>query len=362
MSYIERIIKNVCNIKENQFRDFYGNIQEADCLILVAEGRSESAMFVGLGQMNKTMITVGDVDFPGRDIIEAAPILEKKYKKIALIVNSGSGETSFPEQVVRELVEHINREKSKKFTVNVITSKPTSSLGEQGRQFGTIVELKGREENRKEEEPSEEGIMNDVYELGSMVLFQKLKESINEGKDYQAVFSKIEQETEIIKQIVNDFVASDVYQENIRNMETRVKVVIGGKGPGRNVAKITAIRLQHVKRVLCGEANLAGPFAPRTQAADVLLLISWSGENATVLDWARNHKEMGGYVSSIVGKESHLSRESKSFIIDAPPTIFYERAAFALSPLPLHLLERIRKRGYKIPDWLVRWLAHTPFE
>jgi len=184
--------------------------------------------------------------------------------------------------------------------------------------------------------------MNDIYELATMLFLQKTKESIKKEQDYQTVFTKIQNEGRIIKKIINDFTTHDIYQELLKKLETRAKITIGGMGPARNVAKMTAIRMQHIKRILCGDCRLAGPFAPRTEPGDILLLISWSGETATILNWAREHKKMGGYIYSIVGQESPLSRESHSITIeDADDETFDQRTAFALSPLPISLLEMV---------------------
>ncbi|MCK4475839.1 MAG: hypothetical protein KAU16_03855, partial [Methanophagales archaeon] len=62
------------------------------------------------------------------------------------------------------------------------------------------------------------------------------------------------------------------------------------------------------------------------------------------------------------GNESTLSRESDSFIIDATPTTFYERATFALSPLPLHLVKRLHERGFRLPEYIMEWWQHSVTE
>ena len=233
-------------------------------------------MYIGLGQIDRSVRIVGDVDFPGRNIVEAAPELQSKYKKIALVVNSGSGETPSSKQVARELAEYIRKTGTKQFTINVVTSDPKSSIGLIAQEFGAMVELKGREESENNLPEKGGGIMNDVFELASMLFFQKTKECINEGKGFNEVSPKLKKETKVIKLLIEQFSQSDTCQNILRAMETRAIVVIGGKGPAEHVATMTAIRLQHVKRALYSDACLTGPFAPRPQAGDVLILISWS--------------------------------------------------------------------------------------
>jgi Predicted sugar phosphate isomerase involved in capsule formation len=364
IEYLNGVIRNVQNVSKREFKQFYEHLNAADCIVLVGEGRSQSALYIGMGQMDKWVRTMVDIDFPGRDIEEAAPVLAQKYDKTALLVNSGSGETSTPKIVVKQLSDYIEREESDKFTINAVVSNTNSSIGRiREKEYGCVLELRGRE--RRPNTTNEfltHGIMNDVYELGSLLLFQKTKEAINEKKGYEAVFEKIGEESAVISNIVDEFVGSDTYKTIIDRLETRARITMGGLGPARNVAKMTAIRLQHVKRALGDEAYLSGPFAPRPRAGDILFLLSWSGETKSLLKWCKEQRNFGGYVYSIVGNESILSRESDSFIIDATPTTFYERATFALSPLPLHLVERVHQRGFKLPEYIMEWWQHSVTE
>ena len=361
VGYINSVTTNVSNVKKREFKHFFDDLNAADCIILVGEGRSQSALYIGMGQTNKSVKTMVDIDFPGRDIVEAAPVLEKKYDKIALLVNSGSGETTTPKIVVKQLSDYIERKKSDKFTIDAVVSNTNSTIGKIGeKEYGHVVELKGRKRRPNgTNEFRKHGIMNDIYELSSLLLFQKTKETINEEKDYSAVFKKIEDESSVIGKIVDRFVRSDKYQDLIDKLETRSRITMGGVGPARNVAKMTSIRLQHVKRALGDEAYLSGPFAPRPRACDIMFLISWSGETETILEWCREQKKFGAYVYSIVGNESPLSRGSESFVIESSSTAFYERATFALSPLPLHLVERLYQRGFMLPEYIMEWWEHS---
>ena len=356
--YINAAIRNVGNVKKREFKPFFNAISDADCIILAGEGRSQSALYIGIGQMEKEVKTMTDIDFPGSNILEAAPVLENKYDKIALLVNSGSGETATPKIIVKQLTDYIERKKSEKFTINAVVSNTSSSIGKiTDKEYGNVVELKGRDTKTETKNGFlKHGIMNDIYELGSLLLFQKMKEAINGNRDYKAVFRKIETESKLISRIVNRFVCSDIYEDILDRLETRSRITMGGVGPARNVAKMTAIRLQHVKRAIGDEAYLSGAFAPKPRAGDILFLISLSGETEPLLDWCKEQKKFGGHVYSIVGTESRLSKESDSFIIDNTPDMFYERVAFALSPLPLHLVERLYKRGFMLPKYVLELL------
>ncbi|MCU4139753.1 MAG: D-arabinose 5-phosphate isomerase GutQ [Methanophagales archaeon] len=400
--YISRVVENVKRVRESDLRAIYEDLSEADCIILVGEGRSQGALFIGMGQINKTVRTVEDIDFPGRNILDAAPKLERMHGKIVVLVNSGSGETPIPKIVAQQLAEYIEKTHSEKFKIDAIVSNPKSSVGEIAKSFGSVVVLAGRdgesgkrkrsgsgedstrnstadagvarvarekgdarEDGKKGEEKEDEeeeeadilesGIMNDIYELGSLLILQKIKECINEGEGFECLTAAINEEARAIREVVSDFIRCELYGDIIDELERRNRIIIGGFGPARHVAMMTAIRLQHVKRAIGDDAYLAGPFAPRPRAGDILFLISWSGETLPLLEWCRKHKEIGGSVYSIVGNYSTLAEQSKSFRLNAPVSVFYERATFALSPLPLHLVERLRERGFELPEYIMRW-------
>ncbi|MCW3131355.1 MAG: hypothetical protein N2V73_01330 [Candidatus Methanospirare jalkutatii] len=401
--YISRVVENVKRVRESDLRAIYEDLSEADCIILVGEGRSQGALFIGMGQINKTVRTVEDIDFPGRNILDAAPKLERMHRKIVVLVNSGSGETPIPKIVAQQLAEYIEKTHSEKFKIDAIVSNPDSSVGEIAKSFGSVVVLAGRdgesgkrkrsgsgedstrnstadasgagvarvksekdaredgkkggekEGEEKEEDILESGIMNDIYELGSLLILQKMKECINEGEEFECLTAAINDEARAIREVVGDFIRCELYGDIIDELERRNRIIIGGYGPARHVAMMTAIRLQHVKRAIGDDAYLAGPFAPRPRAGDILFLISWSGETLPLLEWCRKHKEIGGSVYSIVGNYSTLAEQSKSFRLNAPVSVFYERATFALSPLPLHLVERLRERGFELPEYIMRW-------
>ena len=362
MIYIDNAVQHARQINKQRTKEIYENLEKTEIVIPVAEGRSETALYIALGQIHKIVKTLKDIDFPGRSMKEAAPVLADKYDKIALVVNTGSGTTPAVKQVIQELADYIKKTGSKKFTINVLTSEQESYIGECGTKFGTTIIVKGRDKNIKDESPTKNGVMNDSYELSTMLFMQKMKESINEGAGYQNIFTKINEEAEIIKNNINDFAASAVYEKILENMERRAKVIIGGIGPARNVAKMIAIRMQHVKRTMDSNAYLAGPFAPRPRPDDVLLLISHSGETATILGWMKDHIRNGGNTYSIVGQRSPLSEQSQSFIIDAQSFIFDERAAFVLSSLPADLLLKQQNRGDTTSDQALRFATHTPFQ
>lgn len=358
--YINRVYKNIMDVGRRKFKEFYENLFSADCIIPVGEGRSQGALYIGLGQIRKEVKTIDDIDFPGRNVEEAIPLLEKKYNRISLLVNSGSGETTTPKRVVEEVSSYIEATGSEKFTINAIVSNPKSTIGKiDEKEYGNVVELKGRGRIPKSAgEFLKHGIMNDIYELGSLMLIQKTKEAVNEEKDYRSVFKKMDEEMKVIGRLIDEYVTSMNYNRIVESMEKRGHVIVGGLGIARIVAMMTVIRLQHVKRAIGDDAYIAGPLAPRPRAGDILILISWSGETEPLLKWCNESKTFGAYTYSIVGKKSALSNTTESFIVKSQVTQFYERATFILSPLPLKLVERLDSRGFKLPEYIMNWY-HT---
>ncbi len=356
-SYINETAENVQNIDEEAIRKLFENLRDADCLIIAAEGRSKAALHIGMGQINKEVKLVEDINFPGRNLLEAAPMLEEQYKKIALVINSSSGKTTTPTEIAKELAGYIHQKRvNEQFTINVVTSKPNSSIGRLGKKYGTMLKLRGPKSKAKTaKDVLKQGIMNDVYELGSMVLFQKIKEALNEGRDHRWVKKEITEEMEIVGRMLDQYVYSEVYQSLAEKMSTRGHATVGGRGPAKNVAEMTVIRLQHVKRAIGDQAYLSGELAPKPRHGDCLLLVSWSGENKPLIAWQKEYEASGADIFSIVGNQSPLSEATESIVIDSPANQFYLRAAFLLSPLPLLLVANLKKYGFELPPGIMGW-------
>jgi D-arabinose 5-phosphate isomerase GutQ len=355
--YINETAQNVQNLSEEGIRRLLENLREADCLVLAAEGRSKAALCIGIGQIGKEVKLVEDIDFPGRNLPEAAPVLKKRYKKISLVINTSSGKTTTPTEIARDMVEFIDRnDTDNQFTIDVVTSRPRSAIGRIGKKYGTLLKLSGAKSRAKTTgRVLMRGIMNDIYELGSMVLFQKIKEAINEDRDHQWVIKEINSEMERVGGIVDQYVNSEVYQNLAKKISTRGHATVGGRGPAKNVAEMTVIRLQHVKRAMGDQSYLSGELAPKPRRGDCLLLISWGGENKPLYAWHKEYKASGADIFSIVGNKSSLSEATDSIIIESPATQFYMQAAFLLSPLPLLLVANLERDGFGLPPEIMYW-------
>jgi len=378
VDYINRIAQNLGEISEEALEKLLQAIKGSRRVVLSAEGRSRSGLFLGIKGINKRLFAETDSSWHWRNITEAAADFETKRGKTVLLINSGSGDTNIPKEMAKDLRSYINETGSQKFIICAVTSHPESEIA---KQSDIVVELKGREKEKEETNPLVSGTMRDVYELASMVLFQKIKEATNRNLSAKEILIMIKKEMEIIGDLIDDYLASKHYQELVEETASRERAVsskhyqelveetasreravFGGRGPDREVAEMTAIRTLHIKSVVGGIVFLAGSLALPPKPGDIIVLISFSGETKSTLKWCDDYKAAGGIAFSIVGNKSTLSEESRSYILKAPLEEFYVRAAFLLSPLPGGVMEKFRKCGIRIPEEIIRILGHSKTE
>jgi len=369
--YINKIKENVLGVKPEQLRWLFRNLKTHPVIIPVASGRSKHAMNIPLSQATlmkrpKTVLSLEGPEFPWGSIYEAAPVLEQRYKdqKILVLFNSGSGETEDTLNVAYDIARYIAETKSKKFIVFVITSNRNSSLGKLAREVGHILELKGigRKEIRKKKNDSyvETGIMRDIFELGSCFLLQTIIDAIYSDLKADDIYDLAEKEFQITGRIIDDSLDSDFYKSAINLLETRCNVFKNSKGTGDEVAKMTLIRLDHIKRTLGDDVHIINP--PRPRAGDFQLSVSYSGEAKTIVSAGMIFRKLGGHQFSIIGqKGSHLEQNSDSSLILeeetklGQPRKFYTRAAFVASPIPIRLIEKLEDRGISLPEAILRY-------
>jgi len=368
LEYVNMIRDNLVNVKKESLLPLYDDLKSADCIVCGGSGRSLHSLNIAMSQIatmkdSRVVITREDVGFPGRGMYDAASELEKRYRKILLLINSGSGESEDPKDLAKSLERYLEETESEKFSMGLITSNPDSSIAHIVRRHGHVVKLKGRERQLPSELYSETGIMGDIFELGSLLLLQMMTEAIFEGDSVERVFELIRGESSILGEIINIHVNSEAYKVSIDFLERRSDVFLGGRGTAEEVAKMTAIRLFHIKKFLGDNIYIArGVNTPRPRAGDLEILISYSGETKPVVNWSNIFKNLGGTVLSIIGnKGSPLEEISDLKILleervqPGRPRRFYMRAAFLLSHLPILLTERLSHKGLKLPEYILNW-------
>jgi 6-phospho-3-hexuloisomerase len=372
IKYILTIFDNIRALNPKEVESLYYGLSSVRVIVPSGEGRSKGALSIAcseIAKMNKGKIILdrSDIGFPGRDLYEAAPAIRNKYGPMSLLINSGSGKALIPLIDAQKLGQYITETGNiRDYRIDVVTSDPESPIGKLGSRYGSVVNLKGQVtyENFSEiKEFRETGILTDIFELGSLVLYQAIAEAMSKDASADAIFSIIENIFKEIQEMLEDKNSVEFIKRIVDDLEKRSLCFMGGLGSGLEVARMTAVRIGHIKRVL-GDAVyvIRDVNLPVPRPGDIFIVISYSGETEVVVGWCKNFKKMGGKVISVVGnKDSSIhSLSDYSYVINSPyikgePNRFYLKAAFLLSPLPLFLAERIEKRGLKLPDYILRW-------
>ncbi len=370
VEYVERINDNVLKMTEKSLFPLYEDLRAADCIVCGGSGRSLHSLNIAMSQIAmmkepKVIITREDVGFPGRGMYDAASQLEKRYRKIVLLINSGSGESDDPRHLAEELEKYLKATGSTKFTMGLITSNPNSSIAKIVQRHGHVVEVEGRGKKQlpSSDAYSQTGIMGDIFELGSLFLLQMITEALSEGSSVERVLELIAEEAPVLRKIIENAVDSEATKAVLDILERRSDVFLGGRGTAEEVAKMTAVRLFHIKKFLGDDVYIArGVNTPHPRAGDLEILISYSGRTKPVVGWCNRFRGLGGTVLSIVGrKETNLERNSDLKILleetveQGKPRRFYMRAAYVLSCLPILLMERLSLKGLILPEYLFKW-------
>jgi len=152
IGYVNKIRDNLLNIKRKKLLPLYNDLKSANCVICGGSGRSLYSLNAAMSQIamsqigwrNKVVLTPDDPGFPGKNMYDAAAELERRYKKILLLINSGSGISDDPLVMAQDLAKYIEDKKTSKFSMGLITSNVKSSLAQIVREHGHVVGLKGR--------------------------------------------------------------------------------------------------------------------------------------------------------------------------------------------------------------------------
>jgi 6-phospho-3-hexuloisomerase len=372
MAFVNRIFQNLEQASRAEIEALYHDILGAGVILPSGEGRSKGALSIACSEMakmrgGKLVLDRGDIGFPGRTMIEAAPILKQRFGQVCLLINSGSGKSMMPLLDAQQLAMHIAQQSNPRdFRIDVLTSDRDSPIGKLGTKYGNVLILKGREPDEAPTEWKEfrtAGILEDLFILGTGVLFQAIAETLHEEASADTVIGRSKQLFTEIGSVVDQIVASDFFKSLVDALEQRHSCFFVGLGSGREVARMTAVRVGHVKRAMGDQIYVAGESnTPAPRAGDVLLVISNSGETEIVAGWCKNFKRMGALVASIVGNPdstiaatSDLSFTIKGSGLEGKPNSFYIKTAFALSPLPIYLVEKVGERGLRLPEYILRW-------
>lgn len=349
----------------------YEELRAADCVVCGGSGRSLYSLNAAMSQIalsqvgwrNKVVLTPDDPGFPGKSMYDAAADLERRYKKTLLLINSGSGYSDDPLVMAQDLAKYIDEKKTNKFSMGLLTSSYESPLAEIVSKHGQVIQLKGRGKSKPSFEYSETGMMGDIFELGTLELLNSMIEAIFRNLEADDVFRLCTEEFEKMGETIDTNINSETYTQLVDLLEKRTNVFLGGKGTANEIAKMTGVRLFHIKSFLGDNVYVTrGVNTPHPRAGDLEILLSFSGETKPVIIWADAIKKFAGTVFAITGsKDSVLAKKADLKIIlpeevkPSTPRRFYTRAAYVLSPLPVKLAERLRQRGLNLPEYIISW-------
>jgi D-arabinose 5-phosphate isomerase GutQ len=371
MEFANKIRDNILTIKKSNLTPFYEDLKAADCIICSGSGRSLYSLNAAMslftlsksGGKSKVVLTPDDPGFPGKNMYDAAADLEKRFKKVLLLMNSGSGSSNDPLVMAQDLSMYIEEKKTDRFRMGLLTSNLDSPLAEVTRRYGNVLQIEGRGKSKPSSVYSETGIMGDIFELGTLELLNMMIEATFRNLDATDVFGLCEEEFETIGKIIDSNVESETYTRIVDILEKGTNVFLGGKGTANQIAQMTGIRLFHIKSFLGDNVFMArGVNTPRPRAGDLEILVSYSGESKPVILWCDALQKFNGSVLAITANESStLAKKSDLQIIlpETPrlgiPRRFYTRAAYVLSPLPVKLAERLTERGLNLPEYILNW-------
>jgi 6-phospho-3-hexuloisomerase len=371
IGYVNRIRDNILKINRKELLLLYESLKAADCVVCGGSGRSLYSLNAAMSQMaisqigwrNKVVLTPDDPGFPGKDMYDAASELERRYKKILLLINSGSGFSDDPLAMAQDLTRYIEEKKTARFSMGVITSNVNSPLAQVVHEHGHVVALKGRGRSKPSMEYTEIGIMGDMFELGSLLLLCMMVEAIFRNLRVDDVVKLCEEELVNLGSIIDSNVKSETYTQLIEALERRSNVFLGGKGTANEIVKMTGVRLFHIKGFLGDNVYVArGMNTPHPRAKDLEILVSFSGETKPVISWCNTFRKYNGIVLAVTSsKKSTLAQKSdlqitlEEEVKSSQPRRFYMRTAYVLSPLPVKLAERLREKGLNLPEYIVSW-------
>ena len=370
VEYIELISENLLKMTKNDLLPLYDDLKSADCIVCGGSGRSLHSLNIAMSQIAmmkdpKVVITREDVGFPGRGMYDAASKLEKRHKKIILLINSGSGESDDPIHLAEELEKYLKETGSTQFTMGLLTSNSKSSLAKIAQRHGHVITVAGRSKQQipSSDAYSETGIMGDLFELGSLFLLQMITEAIAQDSPVDRVLELIAEEAPVLRELTENAIHSESIHAALDILERRSDVFLGGRGTAEEVAKMTAVRLFHIKKSLGDDVYIArGVNTPHPRAGDLEILISYSGRTKPVVGWCNRFKGLGGTVLSIIGRggtnldiHSDLKILLEETVEPGKPRRFYMRAAYVLSCLPILLTARLREKGLLLPEYILKW-------
>lgn len=367
-----RVFNSILEATEkNSFEEAYKIVKEADCIVGTSSGRSERTLDVTSGEYrrnsDKVYINSNDPGFPGDTFDKAAPELERYYKKLVGVFVSSGGETLSTNDSLKQLSSYLEKSKSNKWEILLLTQNTNSTAGKILKENnGIIVETKGSE-NKDSKNYREYGMQRDWGEYSSLWTLQTLYQALVEGATHERVPEIIENKLPEFGGRIDKWEGSKTCESLMENLGRHSDVFAGGRRGGKEVSKFLIKRIDQVKGIVEDRGYLIEGVSPDPREGDILILPSKSGgkigfyseelkREAYVVSWCKKaQEEMGAIVYAFVGTKNSPLEDlcgcNYTVIVDSATKGFSDTYAKIMTfqgILPIKLAERLDERGYDV--------------
>jgi hypothetical protein len=119
-------------------------------------------------------------------------------------------------------------------------------------------------------------MIGDIFELGTLELLTSMFEAIFRNLLVSDVFRLCEEEFQKVGEMIDVNMNSETYTKIVDLMEKRTHVFLGGKGTGNEIAKMTGVRLFHIKSFLGDNVYITrGVNTSHPSVGDIEILLSF---------------------------------------------------------------------------------------
>ena len=259
-SFVDQIYGNLQKVDKGELEALYEELfpqKNGVGIEIAGDGRTLHAITIGTNPLSSLIGSVGitAVDEAyrfGSDIVSTFRTFNKQYGKSFLLIGSSSGRSSIPFEYARILEEQTD---SVNATFGLITANPDSPIGNMVRtrgDGGVILKLNGRESNTEiNEKYLEKGILGDLFESEVTALSNYISMGILDNVPPDSFYKYFERKIDardVIERDIQRLRKTEAYQNLIDDLCNPDKsCFIAGEGPEGNVAKMTNIRMGHVR-------------------------------------------------------------------------------------------------------------------
>jgi len=374
LPYFNTIRKNVEDVNIGQLEVLYRDLENFDLIVPIAEGRSRYVLNMACSEMakmknGKIVMDRRDIGFPGRNMMEALPVLRERYGRVLVLINSGGGKSTIPQVAAGEASKYIRDYEDKDgVAIDLITSDPNSPIGLIAKEYGNVVKLKGREKTEgmdDEEIIRTFGSLGDSFELGAGWLLYLIDEILYKKIPIESFLDLHNKLYPTMIKRVDEIIESEEFNYLIRKMSTRAVGYFAGLGSGHDVARTANVRMTHVKQAVGEPSYVAGESStPSARPGDLLVPILEDDKevDGTMADWCIEHKKLDGEIMCIAESKDleTVKLSDQTIILDQErdkygPNKFHIEATYLLSAHPILLIAWYKKYGFPIPESLLRY-------